>query len=463
MSHFPIVPNRFWIATLICLSLCLAAHAQTQNNVGPDGKIHTLTPEEAIKTIEVPPGYHLEVVAAEPMVQEPASFAFDGNGALYVCEWLTYMQDEHGSGERDPISRVVKLVDTDGDGRMDKRTVFIDNVILPRTVLPLHDRVLVNLTMSNAIWAYFDDDNDGVADRRELAFDGSPNKGNIEHQASGIVWNLDNYFDTNYERLRYDNGRLIRTPHSVGRITQWGLTRDDDGRLYNTWAGGANPAHSFQMPAGYPIVTCDEHAEGYLTPYAICDTEDQSSGGYDYTHNRVLTSFSACCGQSIIRSDLMPELNGLMATCEPVGRFIRGTRFEWTRGMGVAHNAYPGSEFIRSTDTYFRPVWTQSGPDGALYIADMYRGIIQQKTWFPTEGDHPWVKRYHRVKAWGMVDVIRHGRIYRLVPDGRQPGPRPRMLDQSGAELVAYLDHPNGWWRDNAQKLIVCRGDTSVA
>lgn len=453
------------LLTLLTLLLTNPASAQpiVTGAPGDVGIIPTLTPQQSIATIQVPPGYHLQLVAAEPMVQEPVMFAFDGNGALYVCEWLTYMQDEHGSGEKDPISRVVKLVDTDGDGLMDKRTVFIDQVVLPRSILPLHDRVLVNLTQSNSIWSYFDDNNDGVSDRRELAFKGNPNKGNIEHQASGLVWNLDNHIDTNYERLRYQNGKLIPSPHSVGRITQWGLTRDDDGRLYNTWAGGANPAHSFQMPAGYPIVTLDEHAEDYRTPYAICETEDQSSGGYDYENNRVLTSFSACCGQSMIRSGIMPDLEGILATCEPVGRFIRGTRFEWINGKGTAHNAYPGNEFIRSTDTYFRPVWTQSGPDGGLYIADMYRGIIQHKQWFPTEGDHPWVKRYQRAKGWGMIEVNRHGRIYRLIPNKTKTYPQPNMLNQSSAQLVPYLDHPNGWWRDNAQKLIVCRGDKSVA
>ncbi len=425
-------------------------------------RIPALSPEESMKTIEVPEGFHLELVASEPMIEEPASFAFDGNGAMYICEWRTYMQDEYGSGALDPVSRVVKLVDTDGDGKMDKRTVFIDNVVLPRTVLPLHDRVLVNFTQEYSVWAYFDDDHDGVADRREIAYEGESHKGNIEHQTSGLMWNLDNRIDTNYFRFKYKDGALQASKHSEPRITQWGIARDDDGRIYSSWAGGANPAHSFQFPAGYPIVKIDEHGPDYQTPYSICETEDQSSGGYDYDARRVLTNHSATCGQTVIRSGIMGPYEELMTTCEPVGRFIRGTRFDWSSGKGIAYNVTPGAEFIRSTDTFFRPVWSESGPDGTLYFSDMYRGIIQEKNWFLTEGNHPWVKRYHRIRDWGMLDVVRHGRIYRLVPNGDAGYEQPRMLDQSSEELVAYLDHPNGWWRDQAQMLIVLRGDKSV-
>ncbi len=429
----------------------------------PDTRFPPLTPSEAIKTIEVPKGYRLECIASEPMVEEPASFAFDGNGALYVCEWRTYMQDEYGTNALDPVSRVVKLTDTDGDGIMDKRTVFIDHVVLPRTVLPLHDRVLVIFTGSNSVWAYFDDNHDGVADRRELAFEGGENHGNIEHQNSGMLWNLDNTICTNDYRFTYRDGKLTAGRHALARISQWGLAHDDDGRLVCTWAGGANPAHSFQLPAGYPILKINEQADGYKIPYASCKVWDQSSGGYKTDEQRVLRDFSACCGQSVLRSPLMPEFYGRVATCEPVGRLIRMSTIDWKDGLGVADNSFPKSEFIRSTDAYFRPVWSVSAPDGTFVFSDLYRGIIQEKTWFPTTGGKAeWVERYHRVKKWGMIEVVRHGRIYRMVPEGKKPGPQPRMLDETPAQLAAHLADPNGWWRDTAQMLLVTRRDLSV-
>ncbi len=453
------------IISLLCFFAGSALAADKEEGWNPDTTFPPLSPAEAIKTIEIPKGYRLECIASEPIVEEPASFVFDGNGAMYVCEWRTYMQDEFATKQLDPVSRVVKLVDTNGDGIMDRRTVFIDNVVLPRTVLPLHDRVLVTLTGSNSVWAYFDDNKDGVSDRRELAHEGGPNGGNIEHQNSGMVWNLDNTICTNDFRFRYAGGKLVAGKHAVGRISQWGLARDDDGRLFCTWAGGANPAHSFQLPAGYPILKVAEHADGYRIPYASCRVWDQSSGGYLSAEQRILRDFSACCGQTVLRSHLMPEFYGRVVTCEPVGRLLRMSRIDWKDGLGVADNAFPKSEFIRSTDAYFRPVWSETAPDGTLVFSDMYRGIIQEKTWFPTkETDNrkDWVARYHRVKKWGMIEIVRHGRIYRLVPEGKQPGPPPRMLDETPAQLVPHLAHASGWWRDTAQMLLVSRADKIV-
>ena len=456
--------NRFFFLTG-CVALTSSVFAVNPDSFNldekgwdPDTTFPIPTPEEAAERIEVPKGYHLEVVASEPMVEEPASMAFGPDGELYVCEWRTYMQDEYATDQLAPVSRVVKLVDTDGDGKMDQRTVFIDNVLLPRTVLPLGDRVLVNLTNSNTIYAYFDEDQDGVADRREVAYEGDENKGNIEHQSSGLVFNLDNQIYTNYARMGYRQGKLSPTPHSIARISQWGLARDDDGRMYCSWAGGGDPASSFQFPGGYPLVKIGEHGPDYDTPYASCKVWDQSSGGYNEEKQVVLTKFSAACGQTVLRSPLMPEWYGNLVTCEPVGRFLRMTKVQWENGKGTAHNAFPGSEFIRSADPYFRPVWAESGPDGCLYIADMSRGIIQEKNWFPTEdGDErvAWVNRYKRVKKWGMLKAFRHGRIYRLVPDDKQPGPAPSMSDEDGPALAKHLTSDNGWWRDTAQKLIV--------
>lgn len=461
----------FFLSVLSC-----AAHAEGEWN--PDTTFPALTPAESIRTIEVPKGYRLECIASEPMVEEPANFAFDGNGALYVCEWRTYMQDEHATGQLDPVSRVVKLTDSDGDGKMDRRTVFIDNVILPRTVLPLQDRVLVNFTEDQTVWAYFDDNKDGVSDRREVAWQGEPDHGNIEHQQTGLLWNLDNTLCTNDRRFAWNGGKLQAMPHSRGRISQWGLARDDDGRLICSWGGGANPAHSFQLPAGYPILDLPEHEEGYFRPWGICPVWDYSDGGYDVERQAQLTHFSATCGQSVVRSPLFPEWQGNALGCEPVGRLIRMTRFTWQDGQGTAHNAFPRSEFIRARDAYFRPVWTDCGPDGGIYIADLYRGIIQEKEWFPTAvtpelraryvEDYRknkleiWTERYQRVKRWGMIKVHRHGRIHRLLPEGKSPIKPPRMLDETSAELVRHLANPAGWWRDTAQMLIVSRGDRSA-
>jgi mono/diheme cytochrome c family protein len=472
---FALLPFLLQLASLSAPLIAAQAADAPKQGWNPDTTFPPLSPADAIKAIVVPKGYHLECVASEPMVEEPVSFAFDPNGALYVCEWRSYMQDEFATDQMKPVSRVVKLVDTDGDGIMDKRTVFIDNALLPRTVLPMGDRVIVSFTGDSSYWAYFDDNKDSVSDRKELIFKTGTDKGNIEHQRTGILWNLDNIIATNDARFRLrDDGQLEVIGYPDGRFSQWGLARDDDGILYGTRAGGANPAQGFQLPAGYPVLRVREHGDDYGRPYSICKVWDDSSGGYNFDKQHILLNFSSCCGQAVLRSPLMPEFHGYMTTCEPVGRFIRLSRFQRTNGIAVAHNTYPQSEFIRSTDAYFRPVWTESGPDGCLYIADMYRGIIQEKEWFPTEIDPSindwrksalpaWVERYQRVKKWGMTKVVRHGRIYRLVPDGKKPGPQPRMLDETPAQLTAHLAHPNGWWRDTAQMLLVNKRDSSIA
>ena len=467
--YFQLVGVAVFTACLFSGSTVLGQPSQLphdQQYRPKDQYFKPLPPAEAIKTIEVPKGYHLECVASEPMVQEPASFVFDEDGAIYVCEWLTYMQDERGQNQLDEVCRVVKLVDTDGDGKMDKRTVFIDKIKLPRTVLPLKDRVLVNLTQETTIYAYFDKDGDGVSDSREVSYQGRKQGGNIEHQPSGLVWNLDNYIYNSDRRFKYVDGKLLAEPHSKGRITQWGIARDDDGRIFCSWAGGGNPVHSFQFPGGYPIIDLskqEEHAPGYDVPLSICQVEDQSSGNYDFKNNRVLTIFSATCGQTVLRSELMPDFYGNVATPEPVGRLIRMSTIKNKKGKRVAHNTFPEGEFIRSTDPFFRPVWSESGPDGCFYFSDMYRGIIQEKTWFPHVGNHIWVKRYKRVKEWGMLKVFRHGRIYRLVPDNKKPTPAPKLKNLSSRELVKHLSSGNGWIRDTAQKLIVYGKDASVA
>jgi|GEM_PF-4716516 len=273
-----------------------------------------------------------------------------------------------------------------------------------------------------------------------------------------MLWNLDNTICTNTFIFKITNGKLQSTNHDVGRISQWGLARDDDGRLFSSAAGGKNPTRWFQLPAGYPVLRdLNEHGPHYETPYSLCRVWDQSGGGYNFATQHILTEFSAACGQTVLRSQLMPEFYGNNVVCEPVGRFLRMGRIDWKDGRGLANNAFPNSEFIRSSDAYFRPTWSETAPDGSLVFSDLYRGIIQEKEWFPINND-----RFKRVQKYGMIEVVRHGRIYRFRPEGKKPGPQPRMLDESPAELVAHLANPNGWWRDTAQMLIVSRGDSAA-
>jgi mono/diheme cytochrome c family protein len=171
-----------------------------------------------------------------------------------------------------------------------------------------------------------------------------------------------------------------------------------------------------------------------------------------------LNHFTATCGQEFYRGDRLPaELRGDQLMPEPVGRLIRRIKVENRQGATFLHNAYDKSEFIRSTDPDFRPVFAANAPDGTLYITDMYRGIIQEKDWV-NQGSYirGVIQQYH------LDENIGHGRIWRLVHDSMKPSPVPHMLDETPAKLVPHLAHMNGWWRDTAQKLLVLRGDKSV-
>src|SRR5688572_8999389 len=196
-----------------------------------------LTPEESLKTFNLPPGYHLELVASEPMIKEPVAIAWDGNARMYVAEMLTYMLDADATGERLNQSRIMLLEDTDNDGKMDKSSVFIDSLLLPRMILCVDRELLVNETNTITIHSYRDTDGDGKADVKRLVYKNDQynvNEANMEHQRSGLDWNLDNYIYITYDlvRFRYQGGMLKADSIHSGTGGQWGVTHDDYGRLF---------------------------------------------------------------------------------------------------------------------------------------------------------------------------------------------------------------------------------------
>lgn len=416
-----------------------------------------LSQEAARKSIELHDGYALDLVLADPQIHEPVAMAWDGNGALYVVEMRTYMQDADASREQTPKSRISRHEDTDGDGIYDKHSVYIDNLLLPRMVLPLDDRIMVGITNTLDLWTYRDTDKDGVADEKLKIYDGGRRGGNMEHQPSGLIWNLDNWIYLTYEnkRYRFTDGKLEvqQIPRGGG---QWGLGRDDAGRIYYSAAGGEKPAFFFQQPIAYGALDLrDQEANGFREVFPIADVPDVQGGKRRVNKRGGLNNFTGCAGQGVYRGDRLPaDLKGDLIIPEPVGRLIRRAKVTRENGMTVLSNAYPGSEFIRTRDINFRPLWATTSPDGAMMIIDMHRGIIQQGNW-TRKGSY----LREVIDKWGLDKNIQHGRIYRLTHDTFRPDRQPRMLDESTAELVAHLSHPNGWWRDTAQKLIILRKD----
>lgn len=142
------------------------------------------TAEEQAKTFVLPPGYRMELVLSDPDINTPAVVEFDGNGRMYVAEFVTYMPDVEGTGQHEPRSRISRWEDTDGNGTYDKKTIFVDNLVLPRNVLTMdNNSILVNETASNDLVRWTDTNNDGTADRREVFYTGVGvgRDGNLEH------------------------------------------------------------------------------------------------------------------------------------------------------------------------------------------------------------------------------------------------------------------------------------------
>ena len=422
--------------------------------------LEPLTVEESVKRFRVPKGFRLEIVAAEPLISEPVAIAWDGNGRMYVAQMETYMQTVDADGQDEPRSRIMLLEDTDNDGRMDKSSVFLDSLASPRMILCVGNELLVNETTTFDIHAYKDENGDGSADTKRLVYSKPVRAyGNIEHQRSGLDWNIDNriYVTTDAEVYRYVNKEFVADSLVYGNNGQWGLTHDDFGRIYFSRAASGVAASGFHVSPEYGQFDLFDRAEdsvfrlvwpGVKTPDANARLREDST----------LIEFTSVCGQSVYRGDqLPPSMYGDYFACEPVGRLIRRAKITENDGVIKVSNAYQADEFVTTTDFHFRPVNTYTGPDGYLYIVDMYRGIIQESEWV-----RPGMPIYEQVKSKALDKNVRRGRIYRLVHENSKRGAAPKMLDEPVEKLVKHLSHRNGWWRDNAQREIIVRNDLTV-
>jgi len=452
--------------TLRLLSLlALATSAFAETNPTYTFPIQAKTPEEELKTIQLPDGYSLELVLSDPLIKEPMAIAFDGDGKMYVVEMRTYMQDIDGTDELTPKSRISLHESTKGDGVFDKHSVYMDNILLPRMVLPLDDRVLVGITDTNDITLHRDANGDGVADEQAPWYVGGPRGGNMEHQPSGLVWGLDNWIYTTYNgyRLRWNGRDAPLKENTAPNGGQWGLAQDDYGKMWWSNAGGEKGLWNYQAPILYAAINVKQQkSEKFDTVWPIVGLGDFQGGPgrFHSPEDKRLNHFTGCAGQTVYRGDRLPkELYGNVFLPEPVGRLIRRATVEIKDGITTVANPYEEqmSEFIRSSDPNFRPLNMTTGPDGCLYIVDAYRGIIQEGNWVK-----PGSFLRGAIEPTGMQHVAGHGRVWRLVHKDFKPGPQPKMIGETPAQLVAHLTHPNGFWRDTAQRMLIVKNDKSV-
>lgn len=425
------------------------------------------SPDEERATFFMAPGYRVELVAAEPLVQDPIAVDWDPQGRLWVVEMPGYMADVAASTEHQPLGRVVVLEDRDGDGRMDRRTVFADGLVLARSVKVLAGGVLV--AEPPDVWLMRDTNGDLRMDTKVRVTDQFGRREvDVQNNANSFDWSLDNRLRSAGQsrvHLQWKAGSLVVAPSPTRG--QWGVTHDDAGRTYRN---SNESALHVDVVAGeyfarHPALL---RTRGSYERLAMPDNDLHTvwpvrpnpglNRGYQAGVRRpdgTLARYTAACSPVVYRGDRLPvDAYGQVFIADPAGNFVSRIALR-DEGAGVrASKVYRDAEFLASTDERFRPVSLANAPDGTLTIVDMYRGLIEHRLSLTV-----YLKAY--AEQHGLIDPRGLGRIWRVVHDSTTRDTTSMPDDESG--LIAALSHPNGWRRDTAQRLLVERGEATAA
>lgn len=434
-----------------------------------DLKVPPLPPDEALKKFELEEGFRIELVASEPMIADPVAMDIDADGRLWVVDMPSYMPVanmddwETAAREQIPKGRVLVLEDTTGDGVMDTRRIFRDELILPRAIKVLNDGILVGEPPN--VWFIYDSNGDGKGDSRIKVYDsyGDPNVTNVESLPNGLMWGMDNWIhsaDGGAESLRRVDGKW-QTRH-FERLGQWGMSQDNWGRLYS--ANNSRPLQTHLVPYGYserhPEFELDAGINLNISPrqpmwpaHAVGTNRSYRIGQAVREEDGTLLRATSTLGPVIYRGDQFGDDYRKNAfTPEPAANMIKRLIVEGdpTEIEVEARFAYEGREFLTSTDERFRPVNMYNSPDGAMYVVDMYRGIIQHARFLT---DH---LREYAMERDLHIPYGKFGRIYRIVRDDRQINYNtPKFSQLTSGEIVEFLRHENGLLRDQAQQVLV--------
>ena len=423
-----------------------------------------LSPEAALDSFRVAEGLRVELVAAEPLVIAPVAMEIGPDGRMWVVEMPGYMNDVSGSDELEPTGRIVILEDLDQDGRMDTRTVFLDELVLPRAVAIVPGGALV-VAPPNLLHA-IDHDGDGRADSTIVLDDTFAGRASPEHAGNGLRYGMDNWLHCSQHPWEYRFIDGVFERRAVPAHGQWGLTSDAWDRWYYT-------------PNSYPllvdlipkhIIAMNPHQRDGVGAYVRvpADTEVHpirinpgvNRGYADGTLNAdfTLANFTAACGPEIYLDTVLGDsYSGDAFICEPSGNTVEH------RNMIHRNDAAPEARsdpdigaVMASTDERFRPVYARTGGDGALYVLDMYRGILQHRIFMTTF-------LRNQVLDRGLEHPVDRGRIWRLVPDDGTTHVLPTPADAAEVALVNMLAKDNGPTRILAQQQLIQRqSPTSV-
>ncbi len=468
---FPIPFRLFPVLSLALSGWLAAVHAE-------EGTSRGLPPEEALASFQLAEGFQIELMAAEPLIADPVAMEIDEQGRLYVVQMHGYPLDKDRTG-------VVKLLtDSDGDGRLDQSTVFADGLRFPNGVMRWKQGILV--TDAPDLWYLEDTDGDGVADRREVMLTGFA-LSNPQHIVNSPMLGLDNWIylanepattpriyveefgdpgdevcfpgDPAAPRLaRNANGRRVRLRPDEQRLealsssTQFGHTTDPWGRHLLV----SNARHIFHevIQARYL-----DRNPALLIPGAVASVAKHGDAAEVFPitekpEHQMLTSvgvFTSACGNVFYQGGLFPApFDRVHFVAEPVGNLVHAEIVEEQGATFSASRLDEKKEFLASRDAWFRPVNHYIGPDGALYVVDYYRRIIEHPEWMAKEV----------AESSSVRDGIDQGRLYRITPKGTAPATWMQGTGLEAAstpELVDLLGHANIWHRRNAQRLLLDR------
>lgn len=441
----------------------------TKDDQGPPAPTsNPLSVEQALATFDLIPDFSIRCVASEPVVAAPVAACFDENGRLFVAQMNTYMPDIQGTGELEPTNKVLLLTDTNADGIYDSSSVFLDSLVLPRSIAPCYGGLL--LIEPPNLYICHDKDGDGRAETKEKLLGGFGGLDNPEHAANSLTFGHDGWWhlsqhDTEFRITKSSTGYSVATrPTPVHG--QWGLAKDDVGRFYST--PNSNPLLCDILPKHLASRNpSSPTSRGYGTnimpdakvwPLAKTPGVNRAYQPNILKKDGTLASHTAACGTSINRDTILgPDAIGNAFVCEPAGNLVKRIRITENDGVPTAKSYYTGTELLRSTDERFRPVNSLIAPDGSLIILDMYRGVIQHKK-FLTD----FLKA--QIKERDLETPLNMGRIYQITRrDHPLRADRPNLSTATNADLVAFLSSPSGWWRDTAQRLLIERNATDQA
>lgn len=423
-----------------------------------------LSVEEALKSFTLEEGFEIEAVAAEPLIDKPVAITFDNRGRMWVLEMRGYMSDIDGTEENKPMGRIAILEDTTGDGKTDQRTTFLDNLLLPRALAIVPGGVLYG--DQNKLYFI---ERDGDQPKGEpIVVDETYAKGaNVEHKPNAMMTGIDNWFYNakSSKRYKWIDGKLTKEDTSFRG--QWGITRDDFGRLFfnsnSTLLIGdrvlpnlilGNDAVTIKTSIASRVGNNAVHP-GRITP-GLNRAYISSLNGYK--QNTIdpktfkLINATGACGPAIYRGDQFPsDWRGKAFVCESAAQLVKVIDVEAKNGKLSGSHPLNGREFLTSSDERFRPVNAYTAPDGSLYVVDFYHGIIQHKTYMTTYLRRQTLSRGLEGPGLG------HGRIYRIKAKNKSLSKMADLskIDETG--LVSTLKSKNGIQRDLAQKELIDR------